>query len=124
MASGTDTIDITEVVEQMRSTFVLAAKAYIMGLLLAIPGVGPFAVWFIKVFGGAFINWLLNTLSNWGVMQAFFLNTAMRKASQAIGYTDKVKAKNNLPPTATDEEYEKAELEEIQAFNNLVLVTN
>jgi hypothetical protein len=113
-------IDLTNVVEKMRSTFVLAAKEYLMGLLMAIPGLGPFAMWFARVLGGRFIDWVLGRLSEWSVMQAFFMNTAIRKGTQAASYVKKVDAKEQLPLTATDEEYEKAERDELAAFDVLV----
>lgn len=124
VTSDDGTIDITNIVSAMKDTFVLSGKDYILALALAVPGIGPVAAWFIKVFLGPFISWALRKLSDWAVMQAFFMNTAIRKASQAIDYETAVNAKNNLPPTATDAEYERAERAEILAFNNFVRVTN
>lgn len=118
------TIDITETVEYMRSSFVLTAQRYIMGLLFTLPGVGPIAGTLLKILMKPFLGWILDRLSTWAVMEAFFANTIMRKANQAIEYTDAIKFKKSLPPETSNDEYEKAELEEINKFNNLVLLTN
>ncbi len=116
-------IDVTDLVEMTRSTFVIMAKSYLMGLALAIPGIGPFLAWLIKTFAGYILDWVLGKLSTWVVMQAFFLNTAIRKASEAQDYVDMVNKKNSLPENVSDEEYEKAELAEIRAFTVFVSVT-
>lgn len=118
------TIDITNLVETMKATFVTAGKDYLMGLVLAIPGIGSIASWFIKVLFGDAITWLLNQLTGWAVLEAFFINTAIRKASQAGDYVAAVAAKNNLPPTASDDDYEKMERAEMVAFSDFVRITN
>lgn len=117
-------IDITDLVEKARSTFVIAAKEFIMAQALAIPGLGAFVYWLIRNFLGPILDWALTSLSNWDVMQAFFMNTALRKASEAGDYVKTVNLKDSLPDTATDEEYERAEQNEISAFNAFVRVTN
>jgi len=122
MSDGT--IDLTEVVEKMKSTFVVAGKSYLVNAALAIPGVGPVAAWFIKVLFGPAIEWVLEKLTNWTAMQAFFLNTAIRKGAQASDYVLAVAAKEALPPTATDDEYERAEQNEILAFDRFVSIAN
>ncbi len=118
------TIDITNLVENLRSTFVTLAKNYLMALALAIPGLGWFALWLEKIFLSPLLQWILDKLTLWEVMQAFFLNTAIRKASQAADYVDSINFKNNLPTTATDEEYENAEAAEMHSFYNFVLLVN
>lgn len=70
------------------------------------------------------IRWVAETISASAMMQGFFINTAIRKSSQASDYVLAVHARVNLPPTATDAEYERAERAEILAFNNFVRVTN
>ncbi len=46
----------------------------------------------------------------------------MRKSSQAKDYIDAVNSKLELPDTATDAEYERAERHEIDAFNSFVIL--
>lgn len=118
------TIDITNLVEFIRTTFVSLAKKYIMGLALAIPGVGPFVLWLMNVFLGPLLQWILDKLTTWEVTQAFFINTAIRKASQAADYVDTVNYKNSLPPTVSDEDYAHAEAAEMHSFYNFVVLTN
>lgn len=123
-AHDSGTIDITDLVEKLRRTFVKAAKAYLMGLALAIPGLGWLATFAIKVFLGGAIDWVLNVLSKWEVMQLFFLNTAIRKASQSVDYVSAVAGVGSLPSNVSDEVYANAEQAEINAFYNFVRVTN
>lgn len=117
-------IDITMTVEAMKTTFISAALTMIEAAALAIPGVGPVAAWFIRTLGAPALSWALTKLANWTVMEAFFENTILRKGEQANTYVAAVAFKNNLPETATDAEYEKAQLAEIDAFNSFVLLTN
>lgn len=118
------TIDITNLVSTMQSSFVLAAEKFIMASALAVPGIGPVAVWCLNAFGSTVINWVLNKLSTWTIMEAFFVNTAVRKASQAADYQNAVNVKNNLPDTVSDADYAKAEQDEIDHFTNFVKFTN
>ena len=117
------TVDITNVVTTMQSTFVTLATTFLTTAILATgPGaaIWPFVSWFAKPL----MKWVLNTLAGWAVLQAFFMNTAIRKNAQALDYVNAVAAKGNLPPTATDAEYKAAEVAEMQAFTNFVMVTN
>lgn len=122
MSDGT--IDLTNLVDKMKATFILAGKQFIIAEALAIPGLGPFAVWVIKNILDSAIEWALTKLSNWPYMQAFFWNTAIRKASQADDYIDKINYRESLPTIASDDEYEKAERAELEAFDRFVRVTN
>lgn len=118
------TVDITDLVENMRSVFVQWASTYLWGLLIAVPGLGWIAAPILKVLFGAALKWLLTKLSQSAVMLAFFLNTAIRKASQASDFADAVKHRKSLPTNASEEEYEKAERAQMLAFNRFVRVTN
>ncbi len=124
MAQNDGTIDITDVVEKARSTFVLMGVTYLKGVILAIPGLQWLGLPIIRNFFDYAITKILNMISNWGVMSAFFMNTAIRKASQAHDFVDAVNQKNALPEDASDEEYEKLELAQISAFNNFIRITN
>jgi hypothetical protein len=120
----TGTIDITNVVEKMRETFVTWATAYIYGEEIAIPGLEWVALPILSTIDKDVITAILNVLTNSVLMEAFFLNTAIRKASQAQNYVDAINAKNSLPPTASDAEYEKAEQAEMLTFRNFVMLSN
>ncbi len=123
LAEDDGTIDLTDVIEKMKTTFVLAAKDYLVLQALAVPGLGTIAAWFVRVLGSAAIDWTLNKLANWTVMQAFFLNTAMRKLSQAKEYVIAVNEKENLSD-ASEVDYEKAERKEIDLFIDFVRISN
>ena len=117
------TVDITNVVTTMQSTFVTLALKFLTTAIIATPGMA--AVWpFISWFASPILKWLINKLATWAVLQAFFMNTAIRKNAQALDYVNAVAAKGALPPTATDAEYAAAEKAEMQAFTNFVMVTN
>ena len=108
----------------MKETFIIAGNKYLVGLALATPAIGPVAAWFVNVFLSPFITWVLRKLTEWVMMQSFFLNTAIRKSAQATDYVKAVEEKLNLPEGYSEEEYEKAEKKELDAFYNFVRVTN
>lgn len=123
--AGTGTVDITNVVSALQSSFVTWGTKFAYADLLTVPGLGTFiALPIISSIAQYFIARIIGSLAGSAVMAAFFLNTAVRKASQAQDYSDAVNAKNSLPPTATDAEYAAAEQTEMNAFKNFVMVTN
>ncbi len=109
-------IDVTDIVEKARSTFVEWAVLYIFGLEVAIPGMEWVALPIVSTIDKEIIRLILTELSKSAVMGAFFLNTAIRKASEAADYVSAVDAKNSLPDDVSDEDYEKAERDEMAAF--------
>lgn len=115
-----ESIDLTNIVENMKGTFVIAAKDYLVSELLTLPGLGIAGRWFIEVLAGAAIAWLLTRLSNSVMMIAFFESTTIRKLHQSFDYMNAVEAKNNLGPTANQEDYENAERLEISTFAKFV----
>lgn len=122
--SDDGTIDITDAVEKMRSTFVLAANEFLFSWIAAIPGFGWILYPVIKPLTQTVLKKILEALSNWVVMQAFFFNTALRKSSQAADFVRAVVARENLPEDVSDEEFEKAQLAEIEAFNRLTRLSS
>ena len=118
------TIDITDLVENMRTTFVTWAEKTIYAYVVS----QPWGLWVslpvCTFLFNKLLNKIFNFLSKQAVMMAFFKNTAIRKSSQAKDYISALEAKKKLPPTATDDEYEKAELHEISMFNNFVKLSN
>lgn len=122
MTNPTGTIDITNTVDNLKSTFVTWATAYIYGLEIA--AVPALATPIISDLDKALVKEILNLLTSAAIMEAFFLNTAIRKASQAQDYVDAINAKNKLPPTASQDEYAKAEALEVVAFRNFVMLGN
>lgn len=120
----TGTIDITDLVEQVRQSFVTWAVDYLFGIETAIPGMEWIDLPVISTIDKEILTTIMNALSSSGVMLAFFLNTTIKKASQAKDFTDAANALNNLPPTATDDEYETAERAKILAFRNFVMLSN
>ena len=122
--TSSGTIDLTGVVSSMQSTFVTWANTAVFAGLLTVPGMQwiglPVVSYIVKAAINAAIAWLAES----AMMAAFFLNTAVRKASQAQDYADAVSNKNGLPPTATPEEFKNAEQAEMDAFHRFVLFTN
>lgn len=93
------------------------------GLELSIPGLSWMALPVISSVDREVIKIILNALSESTVMEAFFMNTALRKASEAKDYVEAVKLKNELPEDVSDDEYEKYERKEMDAFINFVSVS-
>lgn len=118
------TIDITNLVDSLQKSFVDWAVAYVYGLEIAIPGLEWTALPVISALDRALIRAIIDLLATSTVMQAFFVNTAIRKASQAADYVDAVTLKNSLPPTASEIEVQNAEKKAMAAFRNFVMVSN
>lgn len=117
------TIDLTDAVEKMRVTFTTLGKVFLYECLCSIPYVGVgFKAPIISTIVKLGINWALDKLGSWSVMQAFFMNTALRKTSQAFDYVDAVNEKLKLVGV-TNEVYKLAEKKEMDTFINLVMVT-
>lgn len=124
MSDKSGTIDITSLVESMRFAFVDWAQGYLWALILAVPGLGWLAGPILKTLFGKGLQWLLNRLSESTVMLGFFLNTAIRKGSQASDFVNAVEALHKLPETASEEDYAKAEQNKITAFERFAIATN
>lgn len=119
-----DVIDITNLAESLRTSFVSWASAYLFTQTIVTPGLTWLGLPIVNTVFKFILNGILNILTKSAVMEAFFLNTSIRKASQAQDYVDAVTAKNNLPQNVSDEDYEKAEQNEIAAFNSFVVLGN
>lgn len=117
-------IDITNLVGSMKSTFVTWASGFVFAEIVAVPGLQWLSLPLINVICKALISTIINILALSTVMEAFFLNTSIRKSSQAQDYVDALTAKQNLPPTTSNGDYEKAEQAEIDAFNSFVVLSN
>lgn len=117
-----DSIDITDLVEKMRSTFVSIETEASFQALASVQGLQWLRLPLISSITKKLIELVISGLSKRAVMMAFFSNTAIRKASQAQDYVNAVNAKESLTDVS-DEVYEKAELAEISAFNDFVRVT-
>lgn len=124
MDESPGTVDITNLVSTLQSTFVTWATAYVVAQTIAIPYMTWIALPFVNYIYKSLVGWLLGILSNSTVMMAFFMNTAIKKASQAQDYLDAVNAKNSLPNTVTQAQYKQYEQNEISAFNSLVSLTS
>lgn len=120
----TGTIDITSTVEAMRQSWVSWAVAFIFAEEVAIPGMEWVALPIVADIDKEVLKLILDALSKAAVMEAFFINTAIRKASQAADYVAAIDAKKKLPVNATEEEYKNAEKAEMLAFRNFVMVSN
>lgn len=117
-----DSIDITDLVEKMRTTFVSIETEAAFVALSSVAGFQWLKLPVISSIAKKMIEVVISGLSKRSVMMAFFTNTAIRKSSQAQDYVDAVNAKENLGDV-TDEIYEQYEIREISAFNNFVRVT-
>jgi hypothetical protein len=123
--SDSGTVDITNVVESLRSAFVDWATAFVMGEELLIPQLAWLATTpIVSSIDKAVIHAVIDSLSKSAVLGAFFLNSAIKNASQAHDFVTAVNVKQTLPPTASDLEVENAEKAQMHAFRNFVLFTN
>lgn len=113
-------VDITNLVELLRSSFVTWAVGFLFGATIATPGFAWLALPVISSIYSGILRWILNYLSNAAVLEAFFLNTAMTKAGQATDYVNAVQHKLGLPQDVSEVDYAKAEQAEIDAFTLFV----
>lgn len=116
-------IDITDLVEKARSTFVEWAVLYVYGLEAAIPGMEWIALPIVKQIDQEIIRLILDSISKSEVMQSFFLATAVRKATQADDFVKAVNHLNSLPEDVNDEEYNQAERDRMASFRDFVSFT-
>lgn len=123
MSNDPGTVDITDLVNALESTFITLAVQVAYAAIIAVPGLQWLGLPVISSILNFSLNWIISLLANDAMLAAFFLNTAIVKASQAGDYIQAVENKNNLPPTATKEEYEQAEQAEISSFNALVIIS-
>lgn len=121
---STGTIDITNLVEALKNAWIKWGTTYLTTLAAST----PYTFWLkwpvISTIFNFFVELGMTALAKALEMQGFFVNTAIRKASQAGDFISAVNAKDSLPPTATQEEYENAEKAQMAAFRNFVMVTN
>jgi len=124
-APPTGTIDITNTVESLKSSFITYATKIIMGAEATVPELAWMVTTPIVSSLDEFaIKEVVTVLANSVIMLAFFENTAIRKASQAEDFVAIVTAKNSLPSTASQEDFDNAEKNQMVAFRNFVMVTN
>lgn len=120
-----DSIDITDVVAALEKAFIDFNTALVVKAAQAVPYVG----WALAL---PVVSSLFSTLVSMGVsliaksleMAGFFMNTAIKKAAQAQDLVAAVDYKNNLPPTTSEADYEKAEQAQMAAFSSFVRVTS
>lgn len=123
--SGPDgTIDITNLVASLQSTFIKWADTFVYGELLTIPYMQWVALPVVSWIVQSMINWIVSKLVGSAVLEAFFINTAIRKASQAQDYVTAKDAVTNASPDIKDADYEALEKAEVLSFRNFVLLTN
>ena len=118
------TIDITDIVDETEELFIKLGTAHVMTAVVAIPGMQWLLTPCLNKIATDVIKKVITILADWSVMQGFFLNTAIRKASQGVDFVVSTKEMKALPPDASDEVYEKAEQNRINKFNNFVVATN
>lgn len=116
-------VDITETVEELRQAWVTWSIRYINGLEAATPELMWLNGSLTNSVEEAILKVILDAISKAVEMQAFFLNTAIRKASQAKDFTKVVREIREKQENMTEEEFEKAEQRKMDAFRNFVSVT-
>lgn len=120
--SDSGTVDITNLVSSMQSTFVTWASNLAFAAIIAVPGLSFLGLPIISSILKYALSWVIGKIAADAALEAFFLNTAIKNASNAVDYVDAVNAKNSLPETATDAEYALAEKQEMDAFRNFVVI--
>lgn len=115
-------VDVTDLIDALRISFVRWGEDYAYSTAIAVPGLIWLGLPVVSTVVRFIIRSVLSAVAKSAIMEAFFLNTAVKKAAQASDYIGAVKAKNELPPTTSDEDYEHAERAEMVAFRLFVMV--
>lgn len=118
------TIDITDLVEKIKNVWIRVSVNTILNLVKTRPELAWLNLPVIRTVFKYLLTKLITFLAETVEQQAFYFNTALRKSGQARDFIDAVEYKNSLPPTISDEDYEKAERAELLAFRNFVMLTN
>ena len=120
------TIDITDAADKLEQTFETGASNFLESEMLILPPPVNLIYAFppVKFIVDKIIEFLMSKLGKWIEMRAFFMNTAARKASQANDYLSAVNYKLSLPPTVSEEDYRKAEENEMVAFSRFIKFVN
>ncbi len=115
-------IDVTLLIEGLALAFKSWAVSYLVAVVAAVPGLSFLAWPIIGPIFAAIVGYLVGKLVETAVMQGFFMHTSIVKAAYAQDFINAVKAKANLPATASPEEFKNAELAQMDAFRRLVVV--
>jgi hypothetical protein len=119
------TVDITKLVLGIQKAWVTYGTKIAVEAAKNIPYLGPFLrAPVISHFLEYIIGYVMKALAETGEQQAFFLNTAIRKAGQADEFIEATSILDRLPKTASKEEYKNAETKRLVAFRNFVLLSN
>ena len=116
-------IDITDLVTNLKKTWIASATQLVFTGAVSVPWLSWLGLPVISNLFKFIIEKIVTAIADALEMQAFFLNTALKKAGQAQDYINAVNFKNSLPPTATNEEYKYAEKLEMEAFRDFVMVS-
>lgn len=116
-------IDITNLVDAFKTTWITWAVNTVMLTTAAVPWLSWLNFPVIAPLVRLVLEKVVTVIANGVEMEGFFLNTAIRKASQAGDFVSARDAMTALPPTATFEEYKNAENQVMAAFRSLVSVT-
>lgn len=118
-----DVIDITNLVSTMQATWIKWATKTIDTAVASNPSTSWLRWPVIGYLFNLIVELILTKLSNQAEMLAFFGDTAVRKASQAVDYINATAALKALPETISEADYAKAEQAEITSFRSFVTLT-
>ena len=124
MINDTDTVDITEAAKALQSAWITFSTSYVTSAAITVPWLAWLALPVINPLFHFMINRIITSLSKAVEMQGFFLNTALRKASQASDFVAAVNAVQSAPIDMDMVNYEKLEQAQMSAFSNFVKFTN
>lgn len=112
------TVNIDPFVKKAQATFVVWASNIALTLIFThAPFLNwPPLNWIIKQI----VNWFINKESKTAEKIAFFANSKVRALDQAKDFESKSDKVEGLPDDVSDEDWEKAELEKMAAFSDLM----
>lgn len=117
-------VDITDLVSKIKLTWIQFAMKGVMTIVRATPWLSWLGWPVISQIFEFFLERLITLIADGIEMEAFFFNTALRKANQAKDFIAAIQAKDALPQTASYKEFYEAEQRQMVAFRSLVVLTD
>jgi len=114
--------DITALSDKLGSTFESWAVSFLLREITSISGLVWLSWPILNPLLTFFLTRVISRLCRSIEMRSLFFHVAIRKAESAQRYLNAKMTLENLPPTATDDEYEQAEKLAMAAFCSLVTI--
>lgn len=112
-------MDISNLIDQLKDTWIRWAVTLIMNAVSVTPGLTWLRWPIISAIFETIIRYIMTAIANGLEMEGMFYQTAIRKADQAHEY---IHAHEHLKSVVTEKDYELAEKIEMALFHDFVVL--